>query len=68
MVTAPNVTEIRENVEINNFLQRRRKMCEHLKTSEIIFSRIFQRKISDKTGVGRYGGRAASTIRLKFVF
>ena len=30
MVTAPNVTEMRENIEINNFLHRRRKMCEHI--------------------------------------
>ena len=31
MVTVPNVTEMIENIEINNLLHRRRKMCEHIK-------------------------------------
>ena len=38
MVTAQNVTEMRENIEINNFLHRRRKMCAHEK-SEIILKK-----------------------------
>ena len=33
----PNVTEMRENIEINNFLHRGRKMCEHIKNTAIIF-------------------------------
>ena len=28
---------MRENIEINNFLHRKRKMCEHIKNNEIIF-------------------------------
>ena len=28
---------MRENIEINNFLQRKRKICEHIKNTEIIF-------------------------------
>ena len=36
IVTAPNVTEKRGNIEINNFLHRRRKMCEPIKNMEII--------------------------------
>ena len=33
----PNVTEMRENKEINRFLPRGRKMCEHIKNTAIIF-------------------------------
>ena len=36
---APNETEMRDNIEINNFLRRRRKMCEHIKKIEIIFKK-----------------------------
>ena len=28
---------MRENIEINNFLQRKMKICEHIKNTEIIF-------------------------------
>ena len=33
----PNVTEMIENIEINRFLPRGRKMCEHIKNTAIIF-------------------------------
>ena len=37
--TPPGVTEMRENIEINNFLHRRRRMCEHIKNTEILFQK-----------------------------
>ena len=44
IVTATNVTENRGNIEINNFLHRRRKMCEPIKKVEIILKNNFFRK------------------------
>ena len=37
IVTVPNVSDKRGNIEINNVLYRRRKMCEPIKNMEIIF-------------------------------
>ena len=42
MVTAPNVTEMREYIEINNFLHRRRKMCERIKKVKSFLKKITQ--------------------------
>ena len=41
MVTAPNVTVMRENIEINFFLHRK-KMCEPITNTDIIFKKITQ--------------------------
>ena len=37
IVTSQNVTDKTGNIEINNVLYRRRKMCEPIKNMEIIF-------------------------------
>ena len=40
IVTVPNVSDKRGNIEINNFLYRRRKICEPIKNMEITFFKI----------------------------
>ena len=35
-------TKKRENIEINNFLRKRRKICECMKNTEMIFLKITQ--------------------------